>query len=96
LHLRDIGARKYGNNAFDPFRGDPFREISLLQREMNRLFDRMTTTSDGETEIADSSFIPAAEIHETPEEIKLRVEVPGIEAKDLDVKVTAEAVAITC
>jgi HSP20 family protein len=62
---------------------------------MNRLFDRMTTTSDRETEIADSSFIPAAEIHETLEEIKLRVDVPGIEAKDLDVKVTAEAVAIT-
>lgn len=80
---------------FDPFRGDPFREISLLQREMNRLFDRMTTTGDGETEIAGSSFIPAAEIHETPEEIKLKIEVPGIEAKDLDVKVTAEAVAIT-
>ncbi|MEI2582760.1 Hsp20/alpha crystallin family protein [Scytonema sp. PRP1] len=80
---------------FDPFRGDPFREISLLQREMNRLFDRMTTTGDSETEIAGSSFIPAAEIHETPEQIQLRVEVPGIEAKDLDVKVTAEAVAIT-
>ncbi|BAZ24742.1 16.6 kDa small heat shock protein HspA [Kalymmatonema gypsitolerans NIES-4073] len=52
---------------FDPFRGDPFREISLLQREMNRLFDRMTTSGDGETEIAGSSFIPAAEIHKTPE-----------------------------
>lgn len=75
-------------------RFDPFREISLLQREMNRLFDRMTTTSDSEAEVGGYSFIPAAEIHETPEEIKLRIEVPGIEAKDLDVKVTAEAVAI--
>ncbi|WP_017314638.1 Hsp20/alpha crystallin family protein [Mastigocladopsis repens] len=84
---------------FDPFRGmdrfDPLREISLLQREMNRMFDRMMTTGDSETEIAGYSFMPAAEIHETPEEIKLRIEVPGIEAKDLDVKVTAEAVAIT-
>ncbi len=80
---------------FDPFRNDPFRELSLLQREMNRLFDRMTTNGDGETEVAGYSFIPAAEIHETPEEIKLRIEVPGIEANDLDVKVTNEAVAIT-
>lgn len=80
---------------FDPFRNDPFRELSLLQREMNRLFDRMATNGDGETEVAGYSFIPAAEIHETPEEIKLRIEVPGIEANDLDVKVTNEAVAIT-
>lgn len=84
---------------FDPYRGidrwDPFRDISQLQREMNRLFDRMVTTSDGETEIVGASFIPSAEIHETPEQIQLRIEVPGIEAKDLDVKVTAEAVAIT-
>ncbi|MBW4447333.1 MAG: Hsp20/alpha crystallin family protein [Spirirestis rafaelensis WJT71-NPBG6] len=84
---------------FDPFREmerfDPFREISSMQREMNRLFDRMITTGDGGAEMAGYSFIPAAEIHETPEEIKLKVEVPGLEANDLDVKVTSEAVAIT-
>lgn len=82
---------------FDPFRGgDPFREMSMLQREMNRLFDRMISNDDGnESDIAGYSFIPAAEIHDSPEQIKLRIEVPGIDAKDLDVKVTSEAVAIT-
>jgi HSP20 family protein len=82
---------------FDPFRGaDPFREMSMLQREMNRLFDRMITNEDGsESDIAGYSFIPAAEIHDSPEQIKLRIELPGIEAKDLDIKVTSEAVAIT-
>lgn len=79
---------------FDPFREiDPFREMMQLQREMNRLFDQMTTGDRGSE--SGYSFMPAAEIHETPEEIKLKVEVPGIEANDLDVKVTAEAVAIT-
>jgi HSP20 family protein len=84
---------------FDPFREmerfDPFQEMSSLQREMNRLFDRMMTAGDGGTEMAGYSFIPAAEIHETPEQIQLKIEVPGLEAKDLDIKVTAEAVAIT-
>jgi HSP20 family protein len=69
LHLRDIGGRKYGNNAFDPFRGDPFREISLLQREMNRLFDRMTTTSDGETEIAGSSLYQQQKFTKLPKRL---------------------------
>jgi len=31
--------------------------------------------------------MPAAEMHETPEAIELRVEVPGMEAKELNVQV---------
>jgi HSP20 family protein len=56
---------------FDPFRGmnryDPFREMSMLQREMNRLFDGMMTSNSGEANLTESYFIPAIEIHETPE-----------------------------
>ncbi|WP_026733872.1 Hsp20/alpha crystallin family protein [Fischerella sp. PCC 9605] len=84
---------------WDPFREinryDPFREITSLQREMNRLFDRMMTTSGDEGEMAGYAFIPAAEMHENPDNIELRIELPGMEAKDLDVKVTAEAVSIS-
>lgn len=80
---------------FDPFREtNPFREIMQLQREMNRVFDQMTTGEQG-SDMNGYAFMPAAEIHENPDQIKLKIEVPGIEAKDLDIKVTAEAVAIT-
>lgn len=79
-------------------RWEPFREIESMQRQMNRLFDQMTNYnsglgSDGDR-IDGMTLMPAAEIHETPNEVKLKVEVPGVEAKDLDVKVSAEAVAI--
>ncbi|MBW4419734.1 MAG: Hsp20/alpha crystallin family protein [Myxacorys californica WJT36-NPBG1] len=81
-------------------RFNPFRDIDIMQRQMNRLFDEMISYGDagnaasGFEKSAGMSFIPAAEIHETPEEVTLRMEVPGIEPKDLDVKVTADAVAI--
>ena len=42
-----------------------------------------------------SAFIPAAEMYETAEAIHLRLEIPGMEAKDIDVQVTTEAVAIS-
>ncbi len=75
-------------------RWEPLREINSLQREMNRLFDDMTrTTANGEN--VGFAFIPLAEIQETPEAIYLKLEVPGMEASDLDVQVTAEAVAIS-
>ncbi|MGL5807019.1 MAG: Hsp20/alpha crystallin family protein [Xenococcaceae cyanobacterium] len=78
-------------------RWEPFREMENMQRQMNRLFDRMITYNDSPLEgraIDEMAFIPAAEIQETPEQVKLRVEIPGVEPGDLDVKVTAEAVSI--
>jgi HSP20 family protein len=40
------------------------------------------------------SFIPAAEITETPEAVQLKLEIPGMEAKDLNVEVTADSLTI--
>ena len=70
-------------------RWEPFREVDTLQREMNRLFDSLAP------EVNNNTFVPAAEMQETPDAIQLRVEVPGIDAHDLDVQVTAEAVSIS-
>ncbi|MCS6815205.1 MAG: Hsp20/alpha crystallin family protein [Cyanobacteria bacterium] len=70
-------------------RWEPFREITALQREMNRLFDAISTETTQST-----SFVPAAEMHETPDAVELRVELPGMDAKDLDIQVTAESVSI--
>ncbi|HAG85142.1 MAG TPA: molecular chaperone, partial [Cyanobacteria bacterium UBA12227] len=73
-------------------RWEPFREIESLQQEMNRLFDTLTPTRNNEWA---GSFIPPAEMHEDAEAIHLKLEVPGMESKDLDIHVTAEAVAIS-
>lgn len=72
-------------------RWQPFREVESLQREMNRLFESLTPFDGGEN----IAFVPAAEMHETPHSIELKLEVPGLEAQDLDVRVTREAVAIS-
>ncbi len=73
-------------------RWEPFREIEGLQREMNQLFDTLTPRTQGRV---NGSFIPAAEMQESRESIDLKLEVPGIEAKDLDVQVMAEAVSVS-
>jgi HSP20 family protein len=76
---------------------EPFRGIESLQREMNRLFDRMLPDrllTGGNGEIRSLTFIPPAELEETDDAIHLRLEVPGMEAKDLNVEVTEAAVSI--
>jgi HSP20 family protein len=74
-------------------RWEPYREVESLQRQMNHLFDSLVTADNGGA--TSTAFMPAAELHETPEAIQLRLEVPGMEAKDIDVQVTAQAVALS-
>lgn len=73
-------------------RWQPFPEIDSLQREMNRIFDSLAPR---QTDALGSDFMPAAEIKETPEAINLKLEVPGMDAKDIDIQVSAEAVSIS-
>jgi len=73
-------------------RWQPFREIDALQREMNRLFDSLTADV---TSLSNGAFMPAAELHETADAIHLKLEVPGIDTKDLDIQVSADAVSVS-
>ena len=81
---------------WEPFRDierwEPFHEMERLQRQMNRLFDRLAPSGNGGGEIA---FMPSAEMEETADAIHLKLEIPGLEAKDLEVQVTDEAVSIS-
>jgi len=71
---------------------NPCQEFNAMQRQFNRLFDEVVPAKE-----LDRSFIivPAAELQETSDAIHLKLEIPGIEAKDLDVKVTENAVSVS-
>lgn len=72
-------------------RWEPFSEMNELQREMNNLFDSLAPRYSE----MPSGFIPAAEMEETAEAIHLKLEVPGMNAKDIDLQVTADAISIS-
>ncbi|NEP45013.1 MAG: Hsp20/alpha crystallin family protein [Okeania sp. SIO2H7] len=76
-------------------RWQPMSEMYDLQKEMNRLFESFSNPNGNSNRQNNLAFVPAAELHETPEAIQVKFEIPGLEAKDLDVQVTAEAVAIS-
>lgn len=65
-------------------RWDPFREVVSLQNRLNSIFREMNETEDP---VAAASFVPAVDIYEDAEKLVLKLEVPGIEEKDLDVRV---------
>jgi HSP20 family protein len=65
-------------------RWDPFREVVALQNRMNSLFNNFT---EGEAPMTTAAFAPAADVYEDEKKITIKLEVPGIEEKDLDVSV---------
>jgi len=65
-------------------RWDPFREVATLQNRVNALFRDF---SEGESSVTTASFIPPVDIYEDEKKVVLKLEVPGMEEKDLDVSV---------
>src|SRR6266481_3823944 len=67
-------------------RFDPFREFVTLQDRMNRLF-RETQPEGREEALTTSTFAPPVDVYEDEHNITLKIEVPGIEEKDIDVRI---------
>src|ERR1700685_2820106 len=68
-------------------RFEPFREFATLQDRMNRLF-RSSIHEEGRDEsLTTSSFAHAVDVYEDEHNVTLKIEVPGIDEKDIDVRI---------
>ena len=65
-------------------RWNPFGEIRRIQEEMNRLFD--TTFAAEEGELSATGWLPAVDIEETPDSLRVIAELPGIRKEDINVE----------
>ena len=74
-------------------RYNPWQEMDSLQRQLNRLFDDALTPENW-NDFGNWSNFPAAEITEDDDAFNLKLEIPGIEAKDLDIQVMTDRVAV--
>lgn len=69
-------------------RWDPYKDFISLRDRMNKMFEDMVIESKGEEkDMMTGSWIPAVDIYETENEVVLSAEVPGINEKDIEIKV---------
>src|SRR3982074_2961545 len=69
-------------------RWEPFREFSTLQDRMNRLFRESYNNEAGRDDsLTTSSFAPAVDVYEDEHSVTLKIQVPGIDEKDIDVRI---------
>src|SRR6476469_4595653 len=78
-------------------RWDPFREFSAMQdrmNRMNRLFHESYSPEGPEEALTTNSFAPPVDIYEDEHTITLKLEVPGIDEKDIDVRVEGNTLTV--
>src|SRR5216683_1331954 len=71
-------------------RWEPFREFSNMQdrmNRMNRLFRESYSPEGPEEALTTTSYAPPVDIYEDEHNITLKLEVPGIDEKDIDVRI---------
>ncbi len=70
-------------------RWEPFRDLASLQERMNRLFDESFKGINRTTEddwLLGGTWAPAVDIFEQEGNIVLKAELPGIDLKDVDIR----------
>jgi HSP20 family protein len=72
----------------------PFREVSRLRREMDRLWDEFFGPARRAFRPLEAEWAPAVDVSETPDKVVVKAEVPGMEAKDIDISLSGDVLTI--
>ncbi|MBP1606898.1 MAG: hspA 1 [Acidobacteria bacterium] len=69
-------------------RFDPFRELSLMQDRMNRMFGDFYGRRLDDDVMSRGDWVPAVDIYENDKhEIVIRAEMPGMKREDIELRV---------
>jgi len=68
-------------------RWEPLRDLMTTQRGFDRLFKEAFTPFFGEGEPSTRTWAPPVDIYENENDIVLKAELPGIDPKDVEVRV---------
>src|SRR5437868_13706484 len=66
-------------------RWEPFRGVTSLQEQVNRLFNDAFERQGEESSL--SAWAPAVDIYETEHELVVKADLPEVDPKDLDIRV---------
>jgi HSP20 family protein len=78
-------------------RWEPFREYSTMQNRinhMNRLFRQSYSSEVPEEALTTTNFAPPVDIYEDEHNITLKIDVPGIDEKDIDVRIEGNTLSV--
>ena len=78
-------------------RWEPLREFSAMQdriNRMNRLFRESYSPEGPEEALTTTNYAPPVDIYEDEHNITLKIDVPGIDEKDIDVRIEGNTLTV--
>ena len=73
---------------------DPLKELETVQRRMNQLFESAIDRTNFDAEGGFGTWIPAADLYETADEVVAHVELPGIDPADVALRLDGDALVV--
>jgi HSP20 family protein len=73
---------------------EPFREVSRLRREMDRLWEDFFGPGPRGVRPWTEEWTPAVDVAETPEKVTVKAEIPGLDAKEIDISLVGDLLTI--
>ncbi|MGR4863916.1 Hsp20/alpha crystallin family protein [Caulobacter sp. LARHSG274] len=81
-----------GSRGLAPFERDPF---ASFRRQVDRLFDDFFAPETRSFATAATTPWPSVDVHETDQAYRVTAELPGLEQKDVEVKLSDNALTIS-
>ena len=73
---------------------DPFRDVTDIQGQMNRLFDNLLGRPNNHMSGFERMWAPAVDVYETKDELVIAAELPGLNQKDIHLSITGDMLTI--
>ena len=76
-------------------RYDPFREMTTLQDEMERMFRNTLGTRDYDAATSAGAWAPALDVEEDEDKFTIHVELPGVSPEDVELTLEDDVLTIS-
>lgn len=73
---------------------NPFDTLATIQDELNRIFDQSLGVDDHTAGVLERSWNPPVDLFENGDEFIIRMDVPGLELKDIDIAAVDNSLVI--
>jgi HSP20 family protein len=86
-----MSVMRWRNQGLEPW--SSARDIDEVQSEMNRLFDSFfgRPTQSG---VSERVWAPVADMHETKDELVIKLDLPGMNEKDIQLSITGDLLSV--
>jgi len=90
---RENPEKEMGNMAFEVTPWKPFRELATIREEMDKMWNRFFGEWPS-PEPFRGEWAPSLDVSETKADIVVKAEVPGMDAKDIDISLANDVLTI--